>query len=230
MIVLGIETCSPSGGAALFDGDCLLGSQGICSSRAHSRLIMPTVKGMLDELGLTVGAIGAVAVSAGPGSFTGVRVGMTLGKALCEAGRPRLVLVSTLEALALRAWSGEDVDAVVPLLNARKGEVYGAAFAMRGGAPARIAEDFVCAPEDVARRVAGRCLVAGEGARAWREQLRAALGDRLVEARPDRFDTSAEQVAVLGHREALAGRFADPATAGPTYLRDASVSTPKGAR
>lgn len=228
MIVLGIETCSPSGGVALFDGDCLLGSQTICSARAHSRLIMPAVETMLRELGKGVGDVHAVAVSAGPGSFTGVRVGMALGKALCEPGTPRLVLVSTLEALAFRAWAGEAVDSVVPLLNARKGEVYGAAFAVEGGSLVRRGDDFTCPPEHLADRTAGVCLVAGEGARAWRPQIAAALAGRVVEARADRFDTSAEQVAMLGHREAAAGRFADPAAAGPVYLRDASVSTPRG--
>src|SRR5690606_23899966 len=116
MIVLGIETSSPTGGIALMDEQRLLACQTITSSRAHSRLILPTVQAMLRELDLAVGAIDVVAASHGPGSFTGVRVGLTLAKGLCESGTPRLVTVSTLEALAWRAYAGEDVEYVAPLL------------------------------------------------------------------------------------------------------------------
>ncbi len=228
MIVLGIETCSPSGGAALFDGDRILASQSVQSSRAHSRLILPAVQRMLEEFDIRPADLGAVAVSRGPGSFTGVRVGLTLGKSICETGAPPLVLVSTLHALACRAYGGEDVACVVPLLNARRGEVYGAVYRVESGQVGeRISEDFVCPPGDLADRVAGRCLVVGEGAREWRSELAEHLPAGYVEARPGRFDPSAEEVAVLGHRLAEAGEFAGPATAEPVYLRGASVSTPK---
>ena len=229
MMVLGLETASPSGGAALFDGERLLGVQLINSSQAHSRLILPAVQKMLEENDLTIGDLGAVAVSAGPGSFTGVRVGLTLGKALCEpSDGPGLVLVPTLEALAARCWRGEAAEVVVPLLNAMRGEVYGAVFAPGdGGRMQRVEEDFVCAPEEIVKRVEGRVLFAGEGALAYRDLFEADFEDRAVWARADGFHPGPEQVALLGRERALRGEFADPATAGPIYLREAKTSQPK---
>ncbi len=228
MIVLGIETCSPSGGAALFDGDRVLAAQSVQSSRAHSRLILPAIRRMLGEFSIRPADLGAVAVSQGPGSFTGVRVGLTLGKALCENGSPPLVLVSTLHALALRSYSGEQVDCVVPLLNARRGEIYGAVYSVRDALLGeRILEDFVCAPADLEGRVTGRALVSGEGARAWRNELPTFLPGGFIEARKGRLDPSAEEVAIIGHKLAESQHFVDPARAEPVYLRPASVSTPK---
>lgn len=227
MRVLGIETASPSGGVALMDEQRLLAVQTIFSSRAHSRLLLPAIETMLAELKLTVGDIDAVAVSRGPGSFTGVRVGMAVAKALCEPGRPRLVLVSTLEALAWRSWGGEAVDGVLPLLNARQGEVYGAYFPIVDGQPGPCeGGEFLLKPAEVVSRMAGRCLVAGEGARAFPEIWQAA-GGRLVAARADRFHPGPEQVALLGLRAAQQGKFTDAAEALPMYLRDASTSPPR---
>lgn len=232
MIVLGIETCSPSGGVALFDGTRLLGVQTIHSSRAHSRLILPAIRQMLDECDLAPDGIDVVAVSAGPGSFTGVRVGLTLGKALCQPGHPRLVLVSTLEALAWRAFAGEEVDCVVPLLNARQGEVYGAVVKVENQSPTSLlAGPFALPPADLPKRWEGRALLAGEGARVCLQAWQGSDDSPdFVLARADRFDPSPEQVALLGWREAEAGRFVDPTHAAPIYLREAAVSRPKKAR
>ncbi len=225
MIVLGIETCSPSGGVAFFDGERILASQTINSSRAHSRMILPAVELAMGELGMEFADLGAVAVSRGPGSFTGVRVGMTLGKALCESGTPPLVLVSPLAALAHRAFAGEAVEAVAPMLNARQGEVYGALYPVVDGRLRTLdIEEFACRPEELVERWQGRVLVAGEGAREYRDAWPV---DRTVFARPDRMDCHPESVAVLGWEAATRGEFADPETASVTYLREATVSRPK---
>lgn len=230
MIVLGIETASPSGGVALIDGDRLLGSMTITNSQAHSRLILPSIDQILTESKLTLADVDAVAVSKGPGSFTGVRVGMTLGKALCHGeNKPKLVLVSTLEALAYRALDVGPFDVVVPMLNAMRGEVYTAYFWYNEHEAhlVRYTDDMVLSPKDAADYYQGFNLVAGEGFLAYRDEISEVLGDRLRVARTDRMHPNAEQVAWLGRRQALAGDFADPATAAPVYLRDASTSTPK---
>jgi len=100
--------------------------------------------------------------------------------------------------------------------------------AVQGGCLAqRDGEEFVCPPDDLPDRFAGRCLIAGEGALAWRERLLELLGDRLVFARADSMLCSPEQTAWLGLQAALRGEFADPVSAQPAYLREASTSKPR---
>src|SRR5690606_10819788 len=118
-----------------------------------------------------------VAVSHGPGSFTGVRVGMALAKGLCESGQPKLITVSTLEALAWRAYSGEPVEYVLPLLNARQGQVYGAVYPVSGEIGPIQGEEFALSPSELIEQWPGRCLVVGEGAVEYRAQWEQ-LGDR----------------------------------------------------
>lgn len=228
MIVLGIETSTPSGGVALLEDERLLACQAIRSAKAHSRLLLPATSTLLRELNLTLDQVDAVAVSSGPGSFTGVRVAMSVGKALCETGRPRLVLVPTLDALACRAWAGEPVNYVMPLLNAKQGRVYGAIFASsEEGVGNRLGEEFDLKPDEVAARWPGKTLLAGEGALAYTNVWETLPGDTFLLARPDRLLCGPEQVALLGLRAAQAGRFADPAQCLPVYLREATVSKPR---
>lgn len=131
MIILGIETATPSGGVALMDEQRLLGSVLRHGGRSHSQRIMAGLDSLLRDLGLTTAKLAGVAVSVGPGSFTGVRVGLAAAKALAYAAEIPLVGVSTLEAFAYRAL-GADCGGVVsdpppllcPILDARRGEVY----------------------------------------------------------------------------------------------------------
>lgn len=227
MLVLGIETATPSGGIALLEDGVLLGLQVIRSSRAHSRLIVPTLRQMLRELRLSIEDLDVVAVGAGPGSFTGVRVGMSIGKGLCESGRPKVVAVSSLEALAMRAWDGGQ-GCVVPLLSARQGEVYGGVFRVRDNCrPERICEEFCGTPKKALSLLSGPVLLAGEGAREFEEFWLGAEGVEVRFARPDRFLCSPDTVALIGWMEACAGVFSDVPSVGPVYLRAPSTSTPK---
>lgn len=222
MLVLGIETSTPCGGVALFDEQHLLGSVTMDSARGHSRHALPWILTMLREARATVDDLDVVAVGRGPGSFTGVRVGMALAKGLCETGSPRLVTVSSLMALAVRAYGGEAVDTVVPLMNARQGEVYGGFYPVREGAVLLdTVEEFALAPEEVAERMPGRCLLAGAGALAFRPLFEQTGGANAVFARLDRLHPSAEQIAWLGLGKAKAGRFVAAEDARPVYLRDA---------
>jgi tRNA threonylcarbamoyladenosine biosynthesis protein TsaB len=133
-IVLGIESATPSGGMALVDAERCLGSFQRWGGRLHSQRMMTGLRDLLRDLGLSPHDLAAVAVSIGPGSFTGVRVGLAAAKTLAHSLRIPILGVPTLEAFALRA-VGVDADGhwnpgctVCPLLDARRGELYWAAF------------------------------------------------------------------------------------------------------
>jgi tRNA threonylcarbamoyladenosine biosynthesis protein TsaB len=230
MLILGLETCTPSGGMAVLeradDGTGrVLASVMVVSGKAQSRLLAASVADMLKELGLSVGALDVVAVSHGPGSFTGVRVGLSLAKGLClPPGGPRLVTVSSLEALARHAYSGEDVAAVVAMHDALRGEVYARIVGVSNGCLTEGDDkDEVLSLDALMDRWPERALVAGEGAFVHREGLAARLGDRVVWPRPDRALPDARTVALIGGMLAARGHYADVLQVGPLYLRDATV-------
>lgn len=230
MIVLGIETCTPAGGVALVDGPRLLGVERTTDSKAHSREILPAAMRLLEGAGLRWEDLDAVAASAGPGSFTGVRVGLSIAKALCLAGAPRLVLVSSLEALAFHARPAADGACVAAAFNARMGDVYFALFDAEGG---RLLDDAAADPETAARAIAGAlpdgasCVLAGDGAPLLEPLLAPHPGARSRPAPPDRALPDPAATAWLGAAAAARGAFADPASAAPVYLRDANVSKPR---
>ncbi|MBX3729935.1 MAG: tRNA (adenosine(37)-N6)-threonylcarbamoyltransferase complex dimerization subunit type 1 TsaB [Candidatus Sumerlaeia bacterium] len=227
MLVLALETSTPTGGAALLEDDRLLGALTLTSARGHSRHLLPFVELLLRESSRSLNDVDVVACACGPGSFTGVRVGLSVAKGLCLTGRPGLVTVSTLHALAVRAYGGEPVEWIAPMLHARRGEVYGAFCPVTDGAVGAPAEEFALRPEDMLARWPGRCLLAGEGALAFAEAWAAA---DAVWARADRRQPSAEQVALLGLAKARAGHFENPRTALPTYLRDPVAHPPRTAK
>jgi tRNA threonylcarbamoyladenosine biosynthesis protein TsaB len=149
MIILGIETATPSGGVALMDEHHLLGSVLRYGGRSHSQRIMAGLDSLLHDLGLTTAKLSGVAVSVGPGSFTGVRVGLAAAKALAYAAEIPLVGVSTLEAFAYRALGADCGGGVsdsppllCPILDARRGEVYWTLYDPSPGAGAAVARDM----------------------------------------------------------------------------------------
>ena len=127
MLVLGIETTGAKGSCAVLEteGREILASREITGQMSHLKELARDINDMLDELGKTPGDIGAVAVSAGPGSFTGIRIGVTTARTLGQALDVPCVAVNTLELF--RGLPGDGRGCAV-ILNARRGQVYGAVF------------------------------------------------------------------------------------------------------
>lgn len=165
MIILGIETSTPSGGAAILDDDRILACMIRWGGRSHSQRVLAGIKSMLDDLGLQPEQLGGLAVSIGPGSFTGVRVGLAAAKALSYAAEIPLAGVSTLEAFAWRALGPDSqgrLDAaaplIIPALDARRGEAYWSLFdpleREADGSMKRLAPDTMTRSERLAETIA----------------------------------------------------------------------------
>ncbi len=197
--------------------------------RDAAESLLPAVEDLLRGAGCELAAIEAFALSIGPGSFTGLRVGIATVKGLAF-GTPRPVApVSTLAALAVGA--GRADVPVVPMLDARRGEVYAAAYA--GGEPlARpIVAEGVYTPEELADRVGGPCLLVGEGAALFGDRVAARLGGGVRRAAPEQADPHARHVGALGARVLERGEGVDAAELVPRYLRRAQAEVVRtGAR
>jgi tRNA threonylcarbamoyladenosine biosynthesis protein TsaB len=203
--VLGLDTSTTTASIAVLDGDRVLAT---ATRNTHRRTsdVLVAVDEACRTAGVTAHELDAIAVGAGPGSFTGLRIGMATGKGIAFAtGRP-LWAVSSLAALALEA-PGDGV--IVAVLDARKGEFFAGTFDKRGGAVTSLGPERVLAP-------AG--LEVPEGA--------VVVGDV-----PALCSVAATPTAVSVIRLALAGSRADVLVAGaPTYIRasEAEIRYPDG--
>lgn len=126
MKILALDTTACTSTVAVLNNEELLGIYTVNTNNKHSETLLPMVKNLLDTLCLTASDIDAFAVSNGPGSFTGVRIGMATIKGLAFGKDAKCVEVSTIEALARNLEGYEGI--VCPIMNARRGQVYTGAF------------------------------------------------------------------------------------------------------
>ena len=184
MKILAVDTSGPVCGAAVLDGEKILSEYTIQNRNTHSASLMPMVEQCLNSAGLTVAALDALAVVTGPGSFTGVRIGVATVKALAHGSGKPCMPVNALEALARGAAPAGWPGLVCPMQDARAGQVYAAVF--RGNE--RLTADEAVKLEEFLERAAamdeGALLFAGDGAAAHREKIRTILGERAAFAGP----------------------------------------------
>lgn len=223
--VLGIETATAFGGVALVsDAGELLGEITLRNHESHSERILPALAWLLATLGLPLRGIAAVAVSQGPGSFTGLRAGIATAKGLAFSLGVPLFGVPTLEALAANA---PPVDApVCAVLNARRGEVFRAFFRSSPAGPRRLGQDGLIPIGPFAAEIPAGCLVIGEPPGALAGLLQP--GAAVLFAPPHLNHPRAAAVAFLGSAAHRESRNSELATLLPRYLRpcDATAARP----
>lgn len=229
-IALGIETSTPAGGVALADvsGRLLLHDWSIARN-GYSRRLMPSIDAALRRIDAVMGDLVAIGVTHGPGSFTGVRVGLVSAKTLARALEIPLHLFSTLECLAERAPTGD--AAICAVLDARRGEVYDAIYAGGEGKLRPLRPESVETCEALLDAIGSLELESirftGDGATVRRREIEARLGDRARFVAPPWNRPGADVVALGAVRRLAEGApGADPLGATPRYLRrsDAEVN------
>lgn len=210
MRLLGLETSTPAGGASLVDGDRVVGEYTLNIRVTHSERVMAAVDRLLADAGWRASELEGLAVSIGPGSFTGLRIGISTAKGLAMALGLPVAPVPTLDAMA----AGLPFAAlpVCPILDARRGEVYASLYRWEGGAVRREWDYLALAPADLARRFIEPVIVCGDGAAAV-----SSVFARM--APPARRLPSPACVAQLGHAMLAAGAGVGPAELAPLYLR-----------
>ena len=151
MLILAFESSAKAASAALVKDGKLLSQYSQCSGLTHSRTLLPMGEDMLKNAELKLSDVDLIAVAHGPGSFTGIRIGVSMVKGLAWAADKACVGVSTLEALA---WHGIAAGGYVcPVMDARRNQVYNAIFKIEDGRPVRITEDRPIALEELAEEI-----------------------------------------------------------------------------
>ena len=215
--VLGVAVASPAGALA----EVTLPPGG-----SMDRRLPDAARWLLERCGLALDDLGAVAVSVGPGSFTGLRVGVSTAKGLARARGLDLVPVSSLEALA-RGFAGLGRD-VCAVLDARRGQVYAALYAPRGPELVPRGGEEVLAPERLCERIRRPTVLVGEGAAAHRDILAARLGALALWVPAERNRPSAAAVAGAALERWSRGEVEDPARVVPRYIRRSEAEEGRG--
>ena len=171
MLILAIESSAKAASVALTEDERLIAQYTQCSGLTHSRTLLPMVDDMLKNTEKTIAGVDLIAVAHGPGSFTGIRIGVSTVKGLAWAADKRCVGVSTLEAMA---WHGVSAGGLVcPVMDARRSQVYNALFEIKDGRPVRLCADRAVSLDELAEEIDGKnAFLTGDGAMLTYEHMK----------------------------------------------------------
>jgi tRNA threonylcarbamoyl adenosine modification protein YeaZ len=232
MLILSLETATLTGSVALVDAflpedDSSPKAQIIAEfllniQSTHSERLMPAIHNLLEETSLKIHDIQGIALGLGPGSFTGLRIGVSTVKGLAYALKIPVVGVSTLEALAANVPYRSSI--ICPVVDARKKEVYAALFLGDGsGRITRKSDDWVLSPEELCQRITEKTLFLGNGIEVYGDILQKNLGSRASFAPPELSLPRALNVAKLSLPNFQRGQTLDLFSFTPIYIRRAEA-------
>jgi len=217
MKLLAVETATMLGGLAIMDGTTLVAESRLNVKVTHSERLMREIVHALGVAGMEIGDIDVFGISIGPGSFTGLRVGLSTVKGLVYATGKKFVAVPTLEAFALNVpFSGLQV---CPLLDARRKEVYAAVFRWAKGRFVKVIDEQALKIGNLLPLIDSSTVFLGEGALLNRTIIERELGDKALFGTPPQMVPSPANVAFLCMQKAENGEYSDALTAVPAYLR-----------
>ena len=224
MNILALDTSAASSSVALLDDEIIGAEFSLNRGGRHEETLLVTIDVLLAQAGITVGEIDLFSVTVGPGSFTGLRVGLATMKGFAFAMGKPIVAVSTLAALAANLPHAD--TPVCSVLDARRGDVYTATYRIEtGGLPAMIAGERVTKPEELMAGMDGTVLFVGDGAILHEDLIRDRLADRAVMAPPSCNVIRAGTVGLIGLKKYRDGDILNPRELVPRYLRSSYAGT-----
>ncbi len=186
MKVLALDTSTQMATVALFDNDILIAQTGIDNPKTHSQKLMPILKNLMDAIGWDMSLIDVIGVGVGAGSFTGVRIAISVAKALAQPFNIPIFPISSLRAMCY-SFSMFDGD-ICPMFDARRMQVYSSVYRCNDGNVNAIIPERCILVEDLLDEIknstqvsfAHKMLFMGDGARKFQHEIMDALGDRAV--------------------------------------------------
>jgi len=225
MNILALDTCTESCSAALlYQGQIFERVE--MTQRGHSDLILGMMEALFKGAGTSIGVIDAVAFGRGPGSFTGVRVGVGVAQGIAFARNIPVIPVSTLAAIAQGTFDQSDDDYVAVAMDARMGEIYAANYQRQEGVAALLDQEQVCPPEQFLPFTDQQWVGAGTGWREYNDILTEQFKGKLVRVNAERYP-QASSIITLAQIEVKAGLLLPAEQAIPVYLRN-NVAKKKG--
>lgn len=219
MLIFGIDTCCNAATAALLEDDRLVAQTVINSGKTHSQKMMPQIAEMFRQAEKEVEDVDCFAAAVGPGSFTGVRIGVATVKAMAQAVKKPCVSVSTLHGLANNVSVFDGI--ICPILDARREQVYNALF-WGGRKLERLCDDRALGIEELLEELKEKdapVLFCGDGVPVFRERIAEVLGDNAIFAPVMQNMNLGASVAELGLARMLAGETVSYGALVPQYVR-----------
>lgn len=224
MKILALDTSSSVASVAILDKNILMGEYSINSKKKHSQILMPMVEELLKNLDISPGDIDIYAATSGPGSFTGLRIGITAVKAMAYAAKKPVVAVPSLEALAynLPLWEG----LICPIMDARNNQVYTALYKWKGNILEIVAEckgipvqELMLLIKDSMKGNDVKIAFVGDGVEVHRQYISEQLDNNAVFAPANLMLTRAGSVALAAAAKVSQGDIETPFELVPFYLR-----------
>ncbi len=221
MIVLGLDTSTSAGSVGLVEDDRIIGEYTLDIRATHSERFMPALVRLLNDAGVELKDVDGIAVALGPGSYTGLRIGVVAAKMLAYACGKPLAGVSSLEVLAEGIWSPGRL--ICPMIDAKRSQVYAALFRRaESGALERLKEDELYELSDLLGELellGEEIVFTGDGMAKNMKMIGERLGQRAVQAPRGQRITRGSSVAFLGLDHIKSGAVLDPFEIVPKYLR-----------
>ncbi len=217
MYILGIETSTMTGSVAICTEERLIAEYTLNTKATHAERLLTAIEHVVQSTSLTIRDLDGIAVAKGPGSFTGLRIGVTTAKSLAYSIQKPIVAVSSLDALASQYLYSDRL--LCPFLDARKKEVYTAFYRNTGAHIQRLSEYAVIAPHNVFQEIHEPVVFLGDGVAPYRHQIDEALGELAYFADPAHLLPRGSLVAEIGAKRLLQGEADDCFALTPFYLR-----------
>ena len=217
MKILALDTATKSCSIAVVDKDSLLTEVTIVKEQTHSKHLMDIIHWVIGMSGLTVSELDGFAVTRGPGTFTGLRIGISSAKGLAMASGVPIVGVSSLEALAMQATLSPYL--ICPLLDARRGEVYFSRYRFIEGRLQAEIEESVSTPAEAVTGIDEPCIFIGSGARLYHDLILDKMGKMARFTPFEQHTIRASTVAFLGMDKFKNAEVDEKLTLLPHYIR-----------
>jgi len=218
MKVLGIDTSTSCGAVGLIDDEQVLSDTLLNIPVTHSERLLGAIEFSLREARCSIEDVEGWAISLGPGSFTGLRIGVSTVKGLAFATGKPVAGMGTLDVLASQV--SPTPYLICPILDARKKEVYSAFYRYgEGGVLLRQSEDQVLRPEDLVKRINGQTILIGDGVRTYRDLLLRSLPSLAILPAAPLHIPHGSMVAKLGFQLLKKGDHLNVSTFSPIYIR-----------
>lgn len=225
MLILSIDAATPSAGVAVADEKRILYEAFANHGLKHSRTLLGMIDAALNHTESRLTEVDAIGVTIGPGSFTGLRIGLATAKGLALAAGKPIIGIPTLDALANNV--GWCCGLVCPILNARKGEVYAAFYAGKQNPPFRLSEYMALSPDELAAKCreymketgSGQVTILGDGVDEYAAGFMERLGQTVLVPPEHCRLPRASGLASLTVQRFQAGQMDDALTINPIYVR-----------
>jgi len=217
MKVLGVDTSTMTAGIGIVEEDEILVEVKFSVKITYSEILLFCIDQALKNVSLKIDDMDGFAISIGPGSFTGLRIGLSTLKGLSFATGKPLESIPSLDALAYLSLYCQ--YPVVTMLDAKKNQVYAAIYETKDGELKRQSDYLVIGVEDLVKRISHKTLFVGSGAKLYQKRLIELLKDKAYFSQAERSLPSGATVAFLGSKKLILGQFEDIVNLEPLYLR-----------